>query len=105
MPGFSLKWYEDFFFNERWTGSLWMSFVVALATTALAYHAGHAGGARSFARSLSCTCLRHGLLISPMIVPVIIASVGMFKFYSQIGVAVRRSESSSRIRRWPRPSS
>jgi putative spermidine/putrescine transport system permease protein len=22
MPGYSLKWYEDFFFNDRWQGAL-----------------------------------------------------------------------------------
>jgi putative spermidine/putrescine transport system permease protein len=36
MPGYSLKWYEDFFFNPRWTGALKMSFLVAIATTILA---------------------------------------------------------------------
>ena len=36
MPGFSLKWYEDFFFNPRWSGAVKMSFLVAIATTILA---------------------------------------------------------------------
>ena len=36
MPGYSLKWYEDFFFNPRWTGAVKMSFLVAIATTILA---------------------------------------------------------------------
>ena len=36
MPGYSLKWYEDFFFNPRWTGAVKMSLLVALATTVLA---------------------------------------------------------------------
>jgi ABC-type spermidine/putrescine transport system permease subunit II len=45
------------------------------------------------------------ILISPMIVPVIISAVGMFKFYAQLGLAGTRWASSSRTRRWPRPSS
>ena len=31
MPGYSLKWYEDFFFNDRWTGAVKMSFFIAIA--------------------------------------------------------------------------
>ena len=36
MPGYSLRWYQDFFFNERWMNALKMSFIVAIAATALA---------------------------------------------------------------------
>ena len=36
MPGYSLKWYEDFFFNERWTGAVRVSLIVGSATTFLA---------------------------------------------------------------------
>ena len=36
MPGYSLKWYQDFFFNPRWTDAVKMSLIVGLATTVLA---------------------------------------------------------------------
>jgi putative spermidine/putrescine transport system permease protein len=90
MPGYSLKWYEDFFFNPRWTGAVKMSFLVAIATTILATTLGTLaalGLARSNFPSKSTVM---AILISPMIVPVIISAVGMFKFYAQLNLAGTR---------------
>lgn len=90
MPGYSLKWYEDFFFNPRWTGAVRMSFLVAIATTILATALGTLaalGLARSNFPSKSTIM---AILISPMIVPVIISAVGMFKFYAQLDIAGTR---------------
>jgi len=90
MPGYSLKWYEDFFFNPRWTGAVKMSFLVAIATTILATALGTLaalGLARSNFPSKSTIM---AILISPMIVPVIISAVGMFKFYAQLNLAGTR---------------
>src|SRR5207237_8524531 len=36
MPGYSLKWYADFFFNVRWTSAVKISIIVACSTTLLA---------------------------------------------------------------------
>ena len=36
MPGFSLRWYEDFFLTDRWQGALQNSIFVACCTTVLA---------------------------------------------------------------------
>ena len=36
MPGFSLRWYEDFFLTDRWQGALQNSIFVACSTTVLA---------------------------------------------------------------------
>lgn len=87
MPGYSLRWYEDFFFNDRWTSALKMSFLVAICTTILATFLGTLaalGLARADFPSKSTVM---AVLISPMIVPVIISAVGMFKFYAQLGLA------------------
>src|SRR5512144_2640219 len=40
MPGFSLRWYEDFFTNDRWTLALKTSVIVAFFTTLLATSVG-----------------------------------------------------------------
>lgn len=87
MPGFSLRWYEDFFFNERWTGALKMSFVVAIATTILATFLGTLAALGLSRADFPSRATVMAVLISPMIVPVIISAVGMFKFYAQINVA------------------
>src|SRR3954465_12770473 len=36
MPGVSLKWYQEFFTNERWMDSVWTSIEVAVAVTVIA---------------------------------------------------------------------
>jgi putative spermidine/putrescine transport system permease protein len=55
--GYSLRWYRDF-----WNSAAWMN-------------------------SMPFRGLIMGLLISPMIVPLIISAAGMFFFYSSIGLA------------------
>ena len=87
MPGYSLKWYEDFFFNERWTSALRMSFIVAIFTTILATFLGTLAALGLARANFPARASVMAVLISPMIVPVIISAIGMFKFYAQLGVA------------------
>ena len=87
MPGYSLKWYEDFFFNPRWSGAVKMSFLVAIATTILATALGTLAALGLARSNFPAKATIMALLISPMIVPVIISAVGMFKFYAQLNIA------------------
>jgi putative spermidine/putrescine transport system permease protein len=87
MPGYSLRWYEDFFFNERWSSSLKMSFIVAIATTILATFLGTLAALGLSRANFPARASVMAMLISPMIVPVIISAVGMFKFYASVNVA------------------
>ncbi|MFO1122103.1 MAG: ABC transporter permease [Hyphomicrobiales bacterium] len=87
MPGYSLKWYEDFFFNERWIGSVRMSFFVAICTTILATVLGTLAALGLSRANFPSKSTIMAILISPMIVPVIISAVGMFKFYAQLNLA------------------
>ena len=87
MPGYSLRWYEDFFFNERWTSALRMSFIVAIFTTILATFLGTLAALGLARANFPARASVMAVLISPMIVPVIISAIGMFKFYAQLGVA------------------
>jgi len=87
MPGFSLKWYEDFFFNERWTNALKMSFIVAIATTIVATTLGTIAALGLSRANFPAKSSIMAILISPMIVPIIISAVGMFKFYASMGLA------------------
>jgi putative spermidine/putrescine transport system permease protein len=87
MPGYSLKWYEDFFFNPRWTDALKMSFIIAIATTILATFLGTLAALGLSRANFPARASVMAVLISPMIVPVIISAVATFKFYAQINVA------------------
>jgi putative spermidine/putrescine transport system permease protein len=90
MPGYSLKWYEDFFFNPRWSGAVKVSFLVAIATTILATALGTLAALGLARSNFPAKATIMAILISPMIVPVIISAVGMFKFYAQLDIAGTR---------------
>lgn len=90
MPGYSLKWYDDFFFNPRWSGAVKISFFVALATTILATTLGTLAALGLSRTNFPAKATIMAILISPMIVPVIISAVGMFKFYAQVNLAGTR---------------
>lgn len=90
MPGYSLKWYEDFFFNPRWTGAVKVSLLVAVATTILATALGTLAALGLSRSNFPAKATIMAILISPMIVPVIISAVGMFKFYAQWDLAGTR---------------
>lgn len=87
MPGLSMKWYEDFFFNERWQSALRTSVVVAFATTLLATALGTLaalGLSRTYFPRRTAVM---SVLISPMIVALAITAIGMYFFYTRIGLA------------------
>ena len=86
MPGYSTKWYVDFFTNERWQKALRLSFVLAFATTILATTLGTLAALGLSRGNLPGRASIMAVLISPMIVPVIISALGMFFFYARWGL-------------------
>ena len=86
MPGFSLKWYNEFFTNPRWQNALQLSVILALATTVLATTLGTLAALGLSRANIPMRGTIMAILISPMIVPVIIAALGMFFFYARIGL-------------------
>ncbi len=86
LPAFSLRWYEDFFTSDRWQIALKNSIFVACATTALATALGTVAALGLSRANLPLRGLIMGLLISPMVVPVVITAVGLYFFYSSVGL-------------------
>ena len=86
MPGYSTKWYVDFFTNERWQKALRLSLVLAFATTILATTLGTLAALGLARGNLPGRATIMAVLISPMIVPVIISALGMFFFYARWGL-------------------
>jgi putative spermidine/putrescine transport system permease protein len=86
MPGLSLRWYEDFFGNDRWQSALRMSVVVAFFTTILATTLGTVASLGLSRANFPGRAAVLSVLISPMIVPVIITAVGMYFFYDRVGL-------------------
>ena len=85
--GYSLRWYEDFFGSAAWLRSIRNSFFIAFFATLIATTLGTVAALGLSRRHMPFRGLIMGLLISPMIVPLIISAAGMFFFYSSIGLA------------------
>jgi len=87
MPGFSLRWYEDFFTSDRWQAALQNSVIVAVSTTLLATTLGTVAALGLSRANFPLRPVVMGILISPMIVPIVITAVGMYFFYAMVGLA------------------
>ncbi|MBV2143651.1 ABC transporter permease subunit [Falsochrobactrum sp. TDYN1] len=85
-PGFSLRWFEQYFNSAIWMSATMRSFGVAFAT---AFFATILGGLAALALSRSTSRLNgliFGLILAPMIVPRIVIAVGLFYLMAQIGL-------------------
>ncbi|MGY6536520.1 MAG: ABC transporter permease [Pararhodobacter sp.] len=85
--GYSLRWYQDFLNSDSWMRSIRNSFIIGIASTALATTLGTLAALGLSRSEMPFKGLIMALLISPMIVPLIISAAGMFFFFSQINLA------------------
>jgi putative spermidine/putrescine transport system permease protein len=84
---FSTRWYEDIISNPQWIHSIKNSIIIGFFATIFATFFGTLA---AWGLSRPQTPFRvplMGILISPMIVPLIITAAGMFFFYSKVGLA------------------
>lgn len=89
MPGLSLRWYEDFFIGEKsdvWHLAMRNSVIVAIWATLIATGLGTVAAVGLSNSRLPFKTFLMGLLISPMIVPLVITAVGMYFFYTVVGL-------------------
>lgn len=83
---FSLRWYESFFENRVWIDATLLSMRVSLAATAIAAVIGTlASLALVRGRFIGKTAF-YALMLAPMIVPPVIIALGIFIFYSKLGL-------------------
>ena len=85
--GYSLRWYEDFFTSSSWLRSIRNSFIIGIFATLIATTLGTIAALGLSRKHMPFRGLIMGILISPMIVPLIISAAGMFFFYSNLNLA------------------
>jgi putative spermidine/putrescine transport system permease protein len=85
--GYSIRWYQDFLASDSWMRSIRNSFIIGIAATGLATTLGTLAALGLSRSEMPFKGLIMGMLISPMIVPLIISAAGMFFFFSQINIA------------------
>ena len=86
IPGYSLRWYQEFFASDAWRGSLLNSLIVAIPTMALSTGLGTLAAIGLTHDNFPLKGLVVGLFMSPMMIPHIIIGLGLFFLYVEIGI-------------------
>ena len=84
---YSVRWYKDIATNPQWIFSAKNSIFVATFSTLIATVLGTLAALGLSQSHMPYRPLVMGVLISPMIVPLMISAAGMFFFYSKIGLS------------------
>ena len=85
--GFSLRWYKDIIDNPQWGEAIVNSLIIALASTVLATVLGTLAAIGLARSNMPFRDFFMAVLISPLVVPIVIAAAGMYFFYSSVGLA------------------
>ncbi|MDE2846355.1 MAG: ABC transporter permease [Gemmatimonadetes bacterium] len=83
----SLRWYRQIMEDEEWSRALANSLLIGVSATVLATGLGTLAALGLSSPGMPARRFATGLLISPMVTPVIISAAGMFFFYSSLGLA------------------
>lgn len=84
--GLSWRWYEDFFSDDRWINAAWLSIRVGVSVSIVSTLIGMLA-AVALTRFITLgKGLMRSLVLSPLIVPLIITSVGVYYVMSELGM-------------------
>ncbi len=86
MPGVSWRWYEDFFSSSSWRLSIYNTMVVGVSAALLATALGTMAALAIARTQLPGSRIIMALIISPMVVPLVITALGMFFFFTRLGL-------------------
>ena len=84
--GFTTKWYREFFSSSTWQRAVSNSLSIAIFSTLISTFLGTLAALGLSRKEFPYKTAIMGLLISPMVVPLIISAAGMFFFYSRLGL-------------------
>lgn len=79
--GWSLQWYQNFFADSTWIRALWASIRVALIVAAVTTVVGTAAALGLTRATFRGVSLLYGVMLAPMIVPVIVLGVGVYALF------------------------
>lgn len=86
VPGYSLRWYREFFTNDQWLLATRNSFVVGVATAIVATLLGTLGALGLFLGRFRGKALLVGLLSTPMVVPVVVTAAAVYFAFALVGL-------------------
>jgi putative spermidine/putrescine transport system permease protein len=82
--GFSMQWYANYFESRNWTSATLRSFEVGILTTILATILGTLASFALVRGEFGGKRLVYGVILSPLVVPVIITSIAIYYIFSRI---------------------
>lgn len=83
-PGFSLRWYERFFGDPRWTEALFRSVRVGVAATLIAVVLGTAAAFGLARGRLPFPALLRGFLMAPLVIPYVLMASGFYILFVRL---------------------
>lgn len=84
--GYSTKWYQTFFNDPNWQKAVKNSVIIAVFSTIISTFLGTLAALGLSQKNFPFKTTIMGILISPMVVPLIISASGMFFFYAKINL-------------------
>lgn len=85
-PGWSLRWYADFFQSSRWLEATRNSFLIGLATSAIATPLGAMAAVGIDRLGGRTRRVLTGLLSLPLLAPVVIAALAIYLAFAAVGL-------------------
>jgi len=86
QDGLSLQHYADYFTSSRWLGATAQSVFIGLAVAALATILGTAFAIGCWFLSNRAAGIVRWILITPILIPPVIQSLGFYRFWVQLGI-------------------
>jgi putative spermidine/putrescine transport system permease protein len=86
----SLQWYADFFMSQNWRTAMLNSFIVALGAVIIATPLGVLAAIGLVRGKFMGKGVVSALVGAPMVLPSIVAAVGMYFFFARIGMIGNR---------------
>ena len=87
IPGWSLRWYQELFGSDDWARATRNSFIVAPLATLIATTLGTLAAVGLARIQFFGKGLLTGLLIAPMVVPIVVVGVSTYLFFARIGLS------------------
>jgi putative spermidine/putrescine transport system permease protein len=85
----SLQHYATVLSSPEWLGSIWQSFLIAIAATAIAVVAGTLCAIGCWRLSRRSTDLIRALMLLPIIIPSIVYAIGLYRYFAGLDLLDR----------------
>ena len=85
-PAFGVRWYREYFDSRDWLGATSLSLIVAACVVVLSTVLGTAATLGLARLPATARMLAAGLILSPLIMPVIIIAIGVYYAFARYGL-------------------